>query len=180
MHAYYHDDNDDSDPKKPHEKNPLTIVTPEELAHIGISHSHIEEEDFLNKIKKISEERRYKKAMGDLYDSKLKIFYEEHFHEGEEIRYILDGSGYIDVRDLQDKWIRIALTKGDLIPPGIYHRFTPDTNNYMKAMRLFKEEPIRVAINRPADDNSFHKNYLKSLQGISMIQAVLEVIESWC
>nr|CAG8551551.1 5516_t:CDS:2 [Entrophospora candida] len=109
MYAYYHDNNDCSDPKKPHEKSPLAIVTIEELAHI--------------------------EAMGDLYDSKMKVFYEEHFHEGEEIRYILDGSGYVDVRDLHDKWIRMALTKGDLIPPGIYHRFTPDTNDYMKAMR---------------------------------------------
>nr|CAG8629094.1 10345_t:CDS:2 [Entrophospora candida] len=134
MYAYYHDNNDCSDPKKPHEKSPLAIVTIEELAHIGILYSYIEGEDFLDKIKKIS---NYKKAMGDLYDSKMKVFYEEHFHEGEEIRYILDGSGYVDVRDLHDKWIRMALTKGDLIvfPPGIYHRFTPDTNDYMKAMR---------------------------------------------
>ncbi|CAJ0925573.1 4503_t:CDS:2 [Entrophospora sp. SA101] len=47
-------------------------------------------------------------------------------------------------------------------PPGIYHRFTPDTNDYMKAMRLFKKEPIRVALN--PDDNNFRKDYLKSIQ----------------
>ena len=65
-----------------------------------------------------------------LFLSQIKSFYHEHLHSDEEIRFIIGGGGYFDVRDRKDQWIRIYCEKNDLIvlPAGIYHRFTIDKN----------------------------------------------------
>jgi len=58
----------------------------------------------------------------------LKIFFAEHLHADDEVRLVMDGSGFFDIRDENDKWVRLAVGKGDLItlPAGAYHRFTTD------------------------------------------------------
>jgi 1,2-dihydroxy-3-keto-5-methylthiopentene dioxygenase len=56
----------------------------------------------------------------------------------------------LQVRDKKERWIRCALEKGDflILPPGIYHRFTPGETNFTHAIRLFKDFPKWTAFYR--------------------------------
>ncbi|XP_062379028.1 acireductone dioxygenase [Sardina pilchardus] len=175
MDAWFMDDSDE-DQRLPHKLDPNQPVSLEELQKIGVFYWRLNADIYENdpELEKIRKERGYSymdiitvhKDKLPNYEEKLKMFYEEHLHLDEEIRYILDGTGYFDVRDKDDRWIRIAMSKGDMItlPAGIYHRFTMDQTNYAKAMRLFVGEPVWKAYNRPADDFEIRKAYLSSLQ----------------
>jgi 1,2-dihydroxy-3-keto-5-methylthiopentene dioxygenase len=112
-------------------------VTVDYLASIGVQYYHFPS---LESVNELAKERGYKnrdeivvspQTMGDVYEEKVKMFFNEHLHEDEEIRYIRDGEGYFDVRGQEDEWVRIKLVKDDLIilPAGIYHRFTTDDKN---------------------------------------------------
>uniref|UniRef100_A0A3B1K4Z4 Acireductone dioxygenase n=1 Tax=Astyanax mexicanus TaxID=7994 RepID=A0A3B1K4Z4_ASTMX len=157
-------DESSSDQRLPHRLEPNQPVSLQELQKIGVFYWKLNADIYESdpELQKIREDRGY--SYMDIitihpdklpnYEDKLKMFYEEHLHLDDEIRYILEGRAYFDVRDQNDRWIRIAMTKGDLItlPAGIYHRFTLDETNYTKAMRLFVGEPVWKAYNRPADE----------------------------
>lgn len=93
----------------------------------------------------------------------VKAFFEEHIHDAEEIRYILSGSGFFDVRSKDDKWVRIHIKSGDLmtLPEGIYHRFTVDEKDCIHAMRLFKGQPVWTPFNRPQEEHESRVKYVK-------------------
>ncbi|KAI4112472.1 MAG: hypothetical protein LQ338_008308 [Usnochroma carphineum] len=145
-------------------------VDPSYLSKLGVLYHDCPSIDAVNAI---ALEREYKNRdeiivsrdkMGAAYEDKVRMFFNEHLHEDEEIRYILDGEGFFDVRGKDDQWVRIRLEKGDMIilPAGIYHRFTTDSNNYIKAMRLFKDEPRWTPLNRAPelDGNPARQGYL--------------------
>jgi len=165
VRAWVIDENFKGDQREDHKGNPLQEVSLQRLADVGVLYWRIECDKWEDSVElaKIRAERGYKnhdiinitRETLPNYDEKLKIFFSEHLHEDEEIRYVLDGTGYFDIRDENDKWIRIAVEKGDLIvlPAGMYHRFTLDTKNYIKALRLFQDAPKWIALNRDSSLN---------------------------
>lgn len=163
MKAYWFD-NLPGDQRLPHDSG--KVVDVEGLKSLGVHYFSIGDIEGVNKL---ASERGYKnrdeivvspEKMGDVYEEKVKMFFHEHLHEDEEIRYVRDGQGYFDVRSVDDEWVRIRVEKDDLIilPPGIYHRFTTDESNYIKAMRLFKDEPKWTPLNRSEDlESNLHR-----------------------
>ena len=66
-------------------------------------------------------------------------FDKEHFHTEDEVRAVVEGTGIFDVRDEGDQWIRIEVSKGDMIviPARTFHRFYLTDAKHIRCMRLF-------------------------------------------
>lgn len=183
--AWIMPDGDCKDQKKMNKKEPNVPVTVEELKDIGISFWKLDAaaytypkisvpwdpKDALDpKLIKIRDDRGYSYAdiitvhpdtLPD-YEKKVKAFFEEHIHDAEEIRYIVGGSGFFDVRNKKDEWVRIHIKAGDLmtLPEGIYHRFTVDEADMIHAMRLFIGVPVWTPINRPCEEHASRKKFV--------------------
>jgi len=184
MRAYYMDELP-GDQRLPHDSG--RVVPDETLDKLGVLRWHFDVDtngEWEREVDAVADERNYrnrdivlvtKEGMGDDFEANLKKFYHEHMHEDEEIRFIIEGSGFFDVREQPtDAWVRLHLSAGDMIvlPAGIYHRFSLDMGNKSRTMRLFKDEPKWVAYNRSSetDTNQYRLDYLKSLQaqGVSV------------
>lgn len=159
VEVYVHDNKDTPENFTDAHNSGIPVGLPE-LEKIGVIYKCITNDDDLNKL---ATERNYKNRdqitlnlntfKGDLgaFNAKMANFYKEHYHEDEEIRYIVSGEGYFDVRSKDDTWIRTRLVANDLLilPAGIYHRFTLTSDKKeVCAVRLFKDEPKWEAINR--------------------------------
>ncbi|TKA73185.1 1,2-dihydroxy-3-keto-5-methylthiopentene dioxygenase [Cryomyces minteri] len=176
MKAYWYD-NLPGDQREPHDSG--RAASAEQLSKLGILHYHLPSRADVDAL---ARERGYKNrdeitispaTMGAAaYEAKVRAFFDEHLHEDEEIRYILDGAGFFDVRSRGDDWLRIRLERFDVMvmPAGIYHRFTTDDKNYTKAMRLFKDDPKWTPLVRGAEteENEYRKEYVKMRDGAAV------------
>lgn len=178
MRAYYYD-NRDGEPTLPHDSgNPVHLDV---LQAVGVLYWSIPvdaEGRWLEEINKVARKREYKNrdvvessrsTLGKGYDDAMAVVWKEHMHDDEEIRYAIQGGAYFDVREHPtDRWIRIHVQGGDLLvlPAGIYHRFSLDSTESVKMMRLFKDEPKWIAHYRgpETDSNPRRREYLSAVK----------------
>jgi 1,2-dihydroxy-3-keto-5-methylthiopentene dioxygenase len=103
------------DQRLPHDSGASVDIAA--LQRLGVHYYRIADIEGVNRL---AAERGYKnrdevtvspEKMGDVYEEEVKMFFNEHLHEDEEIRYIRAGYGYFDVRSKDDQWVRIHLEK---------------------------------------------------------------------
>jgi 1,2-dihydroxy-3-keto-5-methylthiopentene dioxygenase len=72
----------------------------------------------------------------------LARFDKEHWHDEDEVRFIISGSGVFHIHDRGGKVVAIEVTAGDLIrvPRGTYHWFNLCADRRIRAIRLFQDK----------------------------------------
>lgn len=162
--AWYRDDTEE-DLEKPHLTDPPQYLTADEVfMKTGVRIVKVEDCDDEEKQENLRKQGGYNhfdwleitpEILQDEYQKKLEQFYTEHLHTDEEVRLVTAGSGYFEIRDHDNKWIRLHVQKGHLLklPSGMYHRFVLDTDKYIKMLRLFTSNPEWKSVTRPEGDS---------------------------
>ena len=68
-------------------------------------------------------------------------FVDEHYHDDDEVRFVLEGEGIFDIRSRGDRWMRVFVEQGDLIvvPKERHHRFMLTDKKTIRCVRLFRD-----------------------------------------
>jgi 1,2-dihydroxy-3-keto-5-methylthiopentene dioxygenase len=69
-------------------------------------------------------------------------FVDEHTHDDDEVRFVLEGEGIFDIRSRDDRYMRVQVEQGDLIvvPKDRNHRFMLTDSKAIRCVRLFKDQ----------------------------------------
>jgi len=69
-------------------------------------------------------------------------FVDEHAHDDDEVRFVLEGEGIFDIRSRDDRWMRVQVERGDLVvvPKDRNHRFMLTERKTIRCVRLFKDK----------------------------------------
>jgi 1,2-dihydroxy-3-keto-5-methylthiopentene dioxygenase len=74
-------------------------------------------------------------------DQMLARFNREHWHDEDEVRFIIHGRGLFHIRPLEGQVTAIEVEAGDLIrvPRGTHHWFNLCSDHEIRAIRLFQD-----------------------------------------
>ncbi len=140
-------------------ETPTTTLNAADLAAEGILYWQLptDAHDYAEPLEQIRRERGYVQMdqihlqtdtpnLSELSDK----FFTEHLHTDEEIRFVIAGSGFFDLRDKTDAWMRVHVEAGDMIivPADKYHRFALDSARTITCKRLFQDDRGWTPVNR--------------------------------
>ncbi|MBL8066409.1 MAG: cupin domain-containing protein [Chthonomonadaceae bacterium] len=130
---------------------------------------------FADQIKQLKEEGGYVAAdVIDLFpdtpnlDTMLAKFSREHWHDEDEVRFIIKGRGVFHIRPNEGDVVALEVAEGDLarVPAGTWHWFDLCQEKRIRAIRLFQDPNGWT----PHYTNSgVDKGYLPVCMGLSFI-----------
>ncbi|HEV7922260.1 MAG TPA: cupin domain-containing protein [Thermoanaerobaculia bacterium] len=129
-------------------EEPTSAIGPDELARRGVLSWNMPAEEAARAALLDAVKREHGYVDQDFVELKPEMenleaicakFDQEHYHTEDEVRMVVEGDGIFDVRDEGDQWIRIEVTRGDMIviPARKYHRFLLTDRKHIRCMRLF-------------------------------------------
>jgi len=153
-------------------------ITWEEMRSLGFEYCKLDADKFikegkLDQLEEICSSNKYSyrdyleaKRTPD-FKERLILVFREHLHEYDEVRFLLNGSGYYHFRTKDDRWAKFEFHKGDFIilPAGMYHKFNTNDEDFY-VMRLFSGDPdwtLFFRSDNPTDEMNIRKKYLQYL-----------------
>jgi 1,2-dihydroxy-3-keto-5-methylthiopentene dioxygenase len=75
-------------------------------------------------------------------DAMLNRFNKEHFHDQDEVRFVVHGRGLFHIHPPAGEVLSIEVVKGDMIrvPSGTHHWFDLCADRTIRAIRLFQDQ----------------------------------------
>jgi 1,2-dihydroxy-3-keto-5-methylthiopentene dioxygenase len=110
----------------------------EPLAEIMLEHGYVDRD-----LVKMSEDM-------PTFAEMCRKFSIEHYHPGDEVRFIISGAGIWEIRSLDDRWMKVEVESEDFItvPANRYHRFYLTDEKMIQCVRLFKDHNGWVQVYR--------------------------------
>lgn len=108
-------------------------------------------------------------------DAMLARFNTEHWHDEDEIRYIIAGRGVFHIHPKQGPVVAIEVEAGDLIrvPQGTLHWFDLCSERRIRAIRLFQDPAgwtphyTQSGVDRGYDPVCFGPAYIRPISSVS-------------
>ncbi len=134
-----------------------TEISADELRAQGIVSERISTQNYQKDLDRIKQEWKYSaQDIVELSPSTPNLnvicakFDKEHLHTDDEVRFVLSGEGFFDIRTNDDRWMHIFVEPGDfiLVPADRNHLFYLTDKKHIQCVRLFKDNPSWTPVYR--------------------------------